>query len=92
MRLSFQNFPGSLDRIDAGVLPPGGSLPTRYTNQRDLADHYRQSESGLVASLPRPIAAGRIGQKFAPSCGDARGTSTRNDTRPIGSLFVEVRS
>jgi hypothetical protein len=26
MRLSFQNFPDSLDRIDAGVLPPGSFI------------------------------------------------------------------
>jgi hypothetical protein len=42
---------------------------------------------------PRPIATGQIGQKFAPSCGDARGTSTRNDTRPhTRRAVVEVRS
>jgi hypothetical protein len=42
---------------------------------------------------PRPIAIGQIGQKFAPSCGDARRTSTRNDTRPhTRRAVVEVRS
>src|SRR5262249_14307700 len=38
---------------------------------------------------PRPIATGQIGQKFAPSCGDARGTSIRNDRAPIlGALLL----
>jgi hypothetical protein len=38
---------------------------------------------------PRPIATGKNGQKFAPSCRDARGTSIRNDSAPIlGALLL----